>query len=325
MIPGAHVAAVIDVGSNSVLLLTVTVGSDGTTRALDEGLASTRLGAGLRDGGRLDPTRVAATTDAITAFAMRARAAGARRVWGLATAAARRASDGSAFVRAAGQAAQIPLEVLSGAREAELAYAAVAHALADVRQPLLVADLGAGTLELTLGVGELIEETTSLPLGALRLSEEYLQGDPPSPESLRALTDRVRALLEDSPLVQRARARRIVLAAAGGTASALGALDCGVQRYEPARVHAHELGVVTLGTLARVLSAMSTPARQALPAVEAGRAALLPAGAAVLAVLVDVLGTNGLTVSEHGVRHGYLRAQLGTTSPSAIHFHSLWA
>src|SRR5262249_38567760 len=79
--PGAAlptVAAVIDVGSNSVLLLTVTVDESGRGRAIDEALATTRLGAGLARGGRLDAAARARTQEAVVAFTAPAPAGGGR-------------------------------------------------------------------------------------------------------------------------------------------------------------------------------------------------------------------------------------------------------
>src|SRR4029077_20383012 len=73
----ARVAGVIDVGSNSVLLLVVSVDAPGRLRILDEALATTRLGAGLRAGATLDVAARERTRDAVVAFAARARRTGA--------------------------------------------------------------------------------------------------------------------------------------------------------------------------------------------------------------------------------------------------------
>ncbi|HYV57225.1 MAG TPA: hypothetical protein VE911_06765, partial [Candidatus Nitrosopolaris sp.] len=146
--PGAAlptVAAVIDVGSNSVLLLTVTVDESGRGRAIDEALATTRLGAGLARGGRLDAAARARTQEAVVAFTARARAGGVSRMWAFGTAAMREASDGSTFARDLEAAAGVPVEVLSGESEARLAYAAVAHGLRVEEGATLVADVGGRT------------------------------------------------------------------------------------------------------------------------------------------------------------------------------------
>jgi len=305
----AAVAAVIDIGSNSVLLLTVAV-DRGRARMLDQALAVTRLGTGLRPGGRLDADALAQTRDAVVAFAARARARGAPRVWAFATAALREAADGSAAADAIAAAAGVPVEVLSGEREAALAYAAVAAG----ETPLLVADVGGRTTELTLGVGERVLGAASLPLGALALTEAH-------GADLDGAHAAVGAVLAASELPSQARAAGARLAASGGTATALAALDLGA--YVPRRVHGHVLARTALAGLTARLARMTAAERAALPGLDPGRGAILPAGALVLERVAGALGADRIVVSDHGVRHAYLRAALARDGLPAD-FGELW-
>jgi len=289
------VAAVIDVGSNSVLMLTVAVGPDGRARTLDAALHTTRLGTRLSDGGLLDAAASGQTIAAVEAFAARARHAGAARVWAFATGAVRRAADGLAFAREVEQTTGVPVEVLSGAREAALAYAAVTHGLPALAGWLLVVDVGGGTTELTLGHDQTISETASLPLGALALTE---RGGPPAEPVERALAG--------CALPARAASHGAPLAASGGTATALAALDLGLGHYDPGLVHGHWLAYERLVELAQLPPA----ALAARAALDPDRAAILPAGAAILERVVAAAGARGVTVSDHGVRHAYLRERL---------------
>jgi len=294
------VAAAIDVGSNSVLLLTVAVGLDARVRTVDTALETTRLGTRLRDGGLLDRDARRRTIAAVEAFAARARRAGADGVWAFATAAVRRAADGDAFAREVEETAGVSLEVLSGAREAALAYTAVAHGLPAVRGPLLVVDVGGGTTELTLGQGETVGETASLSLGALALTES---GASP-------LAAHVDGVLAGCELPARAALRGASLAASGGTATALAALDLGLVHYDPGRVHGHRLGRDALAALVARLATLPPAAVASLAGLDPGRAAILPAGAVVLERVVAAARAKAVTVSDHGVRHGYLRERL---------------
>ncbi len=313
MSPAAAVAAVIDIGSNSVLLLTVAV-ERGRARALDEALATTRLGTGLRPGGRLDADALARTRDAVVAFAARARARGAPRVWAFATAALRDAADGSAAAGAIAGAAGVPVEVLSGEREAALAYAAVAAATRAGETPLLVADVGGRTTELTLGVGERVLGAASLPLGALALTEAHGAG-------LDGAHAAVGAVFAASELPARARTAGARLAASGGTATALAALDLGA--YVPRRVHGHVLARTALAGLTARLARMTAAERAALPGLDPGRGAILPAGALVLERVAEALGADRIVVSDHGVSHAFLRAALARDGLPAD-FGELW-
>jgi exopolyphosphatase / guanosine-5'-triphosphate,3'-diphosphate pyrophosphatase len=306
---GGRVAAAIDVGSNSVLLLTVALETDGHVRAIDEALATTRLGAGLRPGGALDPGAVARTRAAVVEFADRARACGAAPIWAFATGAARRAADGAAFAEALGAAARVPVEVLSGGREAALAHAAAVHGLALADATVLAVDVGGLSTELTLGSGARIAAAASVPLGALALTEET-GGDPD------AMRRRVAEALAATDVPRRARAACAAAVASGGTATSLAAIASGLRRYEPWRVHGATLA-------ADRLAALAAAAADAGAAIDAGRAAILPAGACILAGALAAAGAVDVRVSDHGVRHAYLRERLADIGVS-VTMEALW-
>ncbi len=294
---GAAVAAVLDVGSNSTLLLVVAVDDTGRARASDAALATTRLGGGLRSGGLLDAAARARARDAAVALCGRARAAGASECWAFATGAAREAADGAAFAADVAAATGCPVEVLSGEDEARLAWAAAAHALGD-GGPMLVADVGGATTEVSYGRGGRVEALASLSLGALRLTE------------CDTAPDEALAAFGTAEPVLRARRAGAPLIASGGTATALAALDLQLRTYDPARVHGHVLRVDGLAALAG-------RARDGDGVLDEGRARILPAGAAVLAAVARAAGVETLAVSDHGVRHAYLRRQLARAGVEA--------
>ena len=307
---GARIAAAIDVGSNSVLLLTIAVASDGRARALDEAVATTRLGAGLRPGGTLDRDAARRTRDRVVEMAVRARERGATDVWAFATGAVRRAADGAAFAREVGDAAGVPLEVLSGEREAALAYAAAVHGLALGNAAVLAIDVGGATTELTFGRGTTIEASVSLAIGALALTEA-------SGSDLERATAVVADALGTMDLTARARAAGAPLVASGGTPTSLAAVALGLTRYEPRRVHGITLERDHLAALADV------GRRERSGALDPDRAAILPAGACILTGVLAAAGSDRVRVSDHGVRHAYLREQLARAGVTAG-MGSLW-
>lgn len=296
MSAAADVAAVLDVGSNSVLLLTVAV-TAGRAVVRDEALATTQLGTGLVAGGSLDGAARARTREAVVGFVARARAAGATGVWAYATGAARRARDGAAFVAECADAAGCPVVILSGDDEARLAYAAASLGGAD-DVPRVVVDVGGATTELTRGRGPAILESVSVPLGALTLTERH------DADAGRAAA--IAAVLATTPLPSRARDAELVVS--GGTASALAAIDLGLDAYAPSRTHRHRLKVDRLPTLAT---------RGDDAGIDPGRARLLPAGAAVLAAVARATGHADVVVSELAVRHAYLAERLAADGIAA--------
>jgi exopolyphosphatase/guanosine-5'-triphosphate,3'-diphosphate pyrophosphatase len=321
---GRTVAAVLDVGSNSTLLLAVAVDAAGRARAVDEALVTTRLGTGLRAGGYLSPSARARTHAAVDDLVGRARAAGADRVWAFATGAVRRAADGAAFAAELSAAAGIPVDVLSGEREATLAYRAAVTGLDGADVPVLVADIGGATTELTVGRGDAIAASVSLPLGALALTETHLQGDPADAGAVAAAVAAVDAALADVPVLASARNDATSVIASGGTATALAAIDLGLTRYDPSRVHGHRLGCDVVAALAERLVRMPAAERARLGGLDPGRAAILPAGALVLDGILRHARAREVRVSDHGVRHAYLCERLAGDGVTAD-MRALWS
>ncbi len=83
--------------------------------------------------------------------------------------------------------------MLSGEDEARLTFLAVRRWFGWSAGRLLVLDIGGGSLEIAYGLDEEPDAAVSLPLGAGRLTADWLPGDPPEPEDVRALRRHVRA------------------------------------------------------------------------------------------------------------------------------------
>jgi exopolyphosphatase/guanosine-5'-triphosphate,3'-diphosphate pyrophosphatase len=231
----------------------------------------------------------------------------------------RDAADGAAFAEELVHAAGVPVESLPAEREAHLAYAA-----APAAGPRLVVDIGGRTTELTRGHGDDILDAVSLPLGALALTEAFLHTDPPTGAECARLMAEVDAALAGTAVPARARAAAATMTAAGGTATALAALDLGLVTHDPRRVHGHVLPTATLRALADRLATMAAAARVVIGPLDTGRAAILPAGAVVLARVAAAAGAERVLVSEHGVRHAYLRERLAAQGVVAD-LSRLWA
>ena len=297
-------AAVVDIGSNSVLLLVGTLSAAGEVHVTDRALATTRLGSGLAADGCLTDVAKERTTAAVLAFVRQARAGGARVLAGFATGAARRARDGDAFVHRLAQVAGMPIEILSGAAEGMLAYQAACDGSASA---CAVVDVGGATTEITLGHGPRTEPPVSLPLGALVLTEAF--GGSVAALDRAGITAAIAAALAPVALLTHIRDDDARLVASGGTATALAALDLGLTQYNPERVHGHHLA---LGTVERMAAA-----DWGIPAgLDPRRAEILPAGALVLLGVMRAAGASRATVSDRGVSYAYLERLLRTPSPA---------
>lgn len=306
--------ATLDVGTNSVLLLVAEGDENGRPRALLERMEITRLGRGVDRTGVLDGAALGDTLDAIRRFADEARSLGAVRIAATATSAARDARNGSRLVDGAA-ALGVPVEIISGDREAQLAWrAAAADFLPHGNAPLGVADIGGGSTELVVGDRDGVRFRRSFDVGSVRLTERYVRGDPPEPDALRRLDEALANALADVPKLP-AGSRVVGIA---GTFTTLAAIALGLRDYDSRRVHGLELTQPELDRIADELAASTLERRLAMPGLHPKRADVIVAGARLAAALVRRIGVDRLTIGDRGVKWG-LAAELLEARHSLSH------
>lgn len=301
---GAIRIAAIDIGSNSVRQIVADVSPDGQIRVVDEMKAAPRLGAGLEASGALDPAAIRRAVEALGRMATLARHLGAERVQAVATSAVRDASNREAFLAQVREATGLEVRVLSGEEEARLGHlSALAHFdLAEGRT--VVMDIGGGSLELALSAGGMIERLISLPLGAIRLTEQFLTNST-SLRDVRALRKHVRAELGASLPRRDWRGARII--GSGGTFTNLAAVHLARRGMSIARgVHATRLPRVDVEHVLDWLAAMTPAERSSVPGLNPARADIIVAGIAIAAEVMSRLDVQELTVSAYGIREGIL-------------------
>lgn len=292
--------AVLDVGSNTARLVLYATSPEGGLRPIAEVKEAPRLGFDTAADRSLSERAIARGIASLRRFASAISDWAPPRTVAVATSAVRDAPNGPEFLSRAGQQTGLSLRVLTGEEEAHYAYLGVAAAF-----PLgddLVADLGGGSLQLVATAHGRPERTVSLPLGALRLTQAFLEHDPPRSGELERLRESVRRVLR--PVGLRGAARRGRLYVVGGTARALGRLTLADEQLPLEHVHGFPLRRRAIGRLGEQLARESVEERRDRPGISADRADVLPAGAVVLEELARYLGAKELTLSASGIRTG---------------------
>lgn len=301
----------IDIGSNSVRLLVAEL-PDGqpwgpNLDTIARAGEACRLGRGLHDTGRVDEDLVERAGVIVAEFLRRGRSLGARHVVAAATAALRRASNGAAAAERISEVAGIPVRILSEADEARLVYRSVVLGFgASVRgSQSVVFDLGGGSTEVVSGVGDRLGRWTSLPFGAVTLTERLPSGDPPSAAELAAS----RAWVHDELMHGCALFpdRAAVLAGVGGTITVLAALDAGLGTYDPSLLEGWFLPRERALALVDRIVRSSQKERRAMPVMGEGRADIVGTGALVVEGLIERFQAPGLLCSTQGLRFGLTR------------------
>ena len=192
--------AAIDIGSNSCRLKIAKVAAH-HLKTLHEDREVTRLGASVFESGMISPQAMVATLQALKRFQRAVQARGVDQIRVVATSAMRDARNGQAFQEMVKAETGWEMEIISGLEEARLIHLGVMDSgddqaeleFAPGAEPgaepgesrrVLLVDLGGGSCEITLSERKRIRETVSVPLGAVRLTEEFLPGDPAPADGL---------------------------------------------------------------------------------------------------------------------------------------------
>lgn len=292
-----------DIGTNTLLALVGRVRADGTIETLADLATITRLGEGVDRTRYLSTAAMHRTLDALREFTARARALGARKIAAVATSAVRDARNRETFLDAVRDITGGDVEVISGEREARLAFAGASVGTGLVPGTVvLVFDVGGGSTELIAGpVGGVPEFVRSVDVGSVRLTERFIHHDPPWPSELQQVTDVVRRSLELLPVP----AHQVLIGLAG-TVTTLAAMSADPPRFEGASVHGHWLSREAVERMIARLAALPLSTRRTLAGLDPRRADVIIAGAAIVRAVMEWAGQSRILVSHGGVRVGLL-------------------
>lgn len=309
------ILAGIDIGTHTIRLL-VTETSDTTHRELYSGRTITRLGQELDRTGMLAPEAQERSLKALEEFSGVIGRHAVDRIAAVGTSALRNAANAPEFIAAARKRAGINISVITGDDEAKLTLLGVSRALSrgkrgeeDPLASALVIDIGGGSTELiTTGHGT-VQTMTSIPLGAVYLTERFLRSDPPLRDEMDSLRRVVRNELDawERETLQRRDVRSssfATLAGTAGTVTTLAAMDQALAGYDPARINGYTLTRSSLDRLVNLLSVSTLDARRTIAGLEAGREDIILAGAVIAQELMGRCGARQMLVSDWGLREG---------------------
>jgi exopolyphosphatase/guanosine-5'-triphosphate,3'-diphosphate pyrophosphatase len=304
--------AAVDIGTNSVRLLVAEV--DGTTPrdakvvTLDRRMRITRLGQGVDKARALAPDAVERTVAVLREYRAALDEHGVTAVRATATSAARDSSNREEFFTAAHDALGTTPELLSGDEEAALSFLGATADL-DAPAPYLVVDIGGGSTEFVLGT-DAPTGLVSLDMGCVRITEQYLDSDPPAPEELSNAINAVRDLVADVPRVIPGAEDAATLVGLAGTVTTVAAVELGIPEYDPEKIHHFVLTRDAAEDVFRTLATETAAQRAHNPGLEAGRVDVIVGGTAVLVGIFRVLGFSEMLVSEADILDGLVRSQV---------------
>lgn len=316
--------AAIDIGSNSCRLAIASV-QQHRLKTLHEDREVTRLGESVFDTGMISPEAMANTIKALKRFHKAVQAHVVDRVRVVATSAVRDARNSEAFRAWVKSQTGWNVEVISGLEEGRLIHLGVMTYEQGARGKCLLIDLGGGSCEVTVSDGGRIHQMVSLPLGAVRLQQEFLRNDPPTKDDAARLRKYIdRELRRGERKLGDPRVHLVI--ATSGTAAALAEASHSLpaedeieraptkgqrsKRGRAAKAGGLTTSTVAVRRLADRLLKMDNARRAAVPGIGPRRSEIIIGGAQVYAALLERMGLKGFRYSRHGLRDGMLEQML---------------
>lgn len=299
--------AAIDCGTNMTRLL---IRRD--EEELERRLEFTRLGVGVDHHHRLDAGAIDRTLNVLRDFRSlmdRHEVTGFRAVT---TSATRDAENRDEFLSAAAEVLGGPLELIPGEDEGALAFRGATASLDSRYGPFVVADIGGGSTELAAGSGRPDDDPTvvSLDVGCVRVTERFLENDPPTPEQLSQAVSVVRIHLQEAarevPAIREARQ----LVGVAGTFTTMAAVEMGLAEYDRDRVHHFDLTKAAAEDVFRTLATEPLKDRVHNPGLAPERADVIVAGALVAVSIMREFEFSSCLVSEADLLDGLIASQL---------------
>lgn len=265
---------------------------------------SLRLGRELRSG-ELSRGAIDRTVRVARDFRALIDGLDAERIIAVATSAVREVANGAELIKRVRDEAQIELVVISGEDEAKFAFFGAVYGL-PVDDGMLI-DLGGGSLEITRFADRTLLESWTLPLGALRVSDDFLLSDPPSAKELKALGVYVRDSLEAAGIPR--LGDHEVLVGTGGTIRNLAKMERERSPSPVHRLHGAVVGAASIASFAAATAALPLAERSTIDGLNADRADSIVGGSIVVDRLLRWTKAPELLVSGAGVREGVLLAE----------------
>lgn len=298
--------AVIDIGTNSIHMVLATVQPDGSYTIIDRFKDMSRLGNGAFATRCLSDEAMARGLEVLRTLVTLARNKGFDRIEAIATSAVREARNGGDFINAIAGQTGLRVRVISGIEEARLIFLGVQHGISLTDEPVLVVDVGGGSVELMVGNRQALLHAKSLKLGAIRVVEQYLARTPPTAAMLHRLDEAVTVQLKSALDKWKVTQFASVIATSGMAANLAEVIHLRREERPLAQLNLATVTQKEIAEIETLLARSTTRARLAIPALDPKRVDTLLPAAIVLRRLMELAHADVLTVCDKAIREGVI-------------------
>lgn len=295
--------AVIDIGTNSVKLLAAEVSESTGIKKIIHQQKITRLGENFNNDKILKAQPVERTISAMADFKETALSLGAEKIISIATAALRGAKNPEIFLEKADKISLKPV-VLSSKEEGILGRIGASLEFKPENKSLITLDIGGGSTELSCSE----EDIVSLPIGAVVITEKFIQTDPPAEKEIQNMEEFIEENLKAIEPFKNFSSpeKKPTLVGVGGTIITLSAINLKLESYISEKIHRSVIPAEKLDEILSQLTRLKLKERKKVAGLEPARADIIVGGGKILQKIMDFLNVKKCHVSEFNLLQGIL-------------------
>jgi exopolyphosphatase/guanosine-5'-triphosphate,3'-diphosphate pyrophosphatase len=303
--------AAIDIGSNSIKLAVADAADSDSFAVLTREREVIRLGHETLRKGRLSRSAIERAVSCIQRFKTIAETHQTETIVAVATASVREASNAAQFIKEVEQQTGLRVEILSGIEEARLIGLAASHGCSLKAATNINIDIGGGSTEISLFRNGASLSLFSLKLGAVGLTERYLNSDPPKPKELANLKAEAHAAFE-RPRRELRDAHWQQASGTSGTILSIGAALRKIATSDDERKNQAvqpvetDIALSQLAAFNAKLASLDLAGRRALAGLTSQRAEIIVAGSHILEEAMRALGLNVIRTCDWALREGVI-------------------
>lgn len=297
---GSHKLSIIDLGSNTTRMLIIEVTGNGAYHLVEEDKCVVRLSEGEGNGGDIKAPGLIRAIDAMRLFKGICDYHGVTRNIAVATAAVRVARNQETFLQKLKDETGFSFRVLSTEEEPYYGYLGVINTTS--LKDGLIMDLGGGSMEITAIKDRTIAHSTSIPYGALNLTEKFISGEKPSDCKLKDLESFLKQQLKDVNWLE--QYKKSQLYGIGGTIRSIARVNQRLNNYPFDELHNYALSPQAVASVYNLIRGMTPKELTDVPGLSKDRADIIVAGTAVVNTILKYLEVPELRVSSSGLRDG---------------------
>ncbi|MBR1485669.1 MAG: Ppx/GppA family phosphatase [Synergistaceae bacterium] len=300
------IKAIIDIGSNSIKMRVAKIQNHAFKVIRDE-TEVVRLGRGMSESGFLSENSMKISCEAVARMVYAAKKLNAE-IFIVGTMALRTAANSEIFLKMIKDSTGFDVHVFSGEDEAKYSWLGAVDGF-NVEGDVMMFDSGGGSTEFVLGRDGQVNKITSVPIGAVNLSEKFFNiYDSPIKKSFcDEAVEYVKNLLFENKINEFiSKENNVQIIGVGGGIVTMAGVKFACESFMPSKLHGSVLNIRDVNTQIKMYASLNLKERQNVIGLPASRADIILGSASIVKAVFEIFQAKSCIVSINGLRHGLL-------------------